>query len=94
MLFILRNGRELVRVPVLMCHYLSTNIDQDCCRANNFWQYSRHARNMANSLPTAYSDGVGPHRVHSMVQRAHNRRLGGQCYVVDFVPMVYIYYQE
>ena len=85
--------RELVCLPALMCYYTSTNVGLDCCRANSFWQYSRLAWNMANSLPTAYSDGVGPHRVHSMVQRAHNRKLGGQCDVIDCVPIVYTYYQ-
>ena len=85
-------NEELVRLPMLMCHYPSTNIGLDGCRANSFWQYSRLAWNLANSLPTAYSNGVGPHRVHSMVQRVYNRRLGGQCNTVDFVSIVHIYY--
>ena len=91
-LFFEMNG-ELVRLPVLIYYYPSTNIGLDCCRANSFWHHGRLARNMANPLPTAYSDGVGPHRVHSMVRRAHNRRLGGQGDVVDFMPIVHIYDQ-
>ena len=91
-LFFEMNG-ELVRLPVLIYYYPSTNIGLDCCRANSFWHHGRLARNMANPLPTAYSDGVGPHRVHGMVRRAHNRRLGGQGDVVDFMPIVHIYDQ-
>ena len=83
----------LVRLLVLMCYYPSTNVGLDCCRANSFWHHGRLAWNMANSLPTAHFDGVGPHRVYSMVQRAHHRRLGGQGDVVDFMPIVHIYDQ-
>ena len=84
---------ELVVLPVLMCYYPSTNIGLDYCRANNFWHYGRLARNMANPLSIAHSDGVRPHRVHSMSERAHERRLGGRGDIVDFVPIVHIDYQ-
>ncbi len=69
-------NKDLVRPCIPKLHCVITNVNIDDGGANIIWHYLDLERDMANSIRATYSDGVGPDRVHDMVQKARSRRIG------------------